>query len=222
MSEQDPLIRPTNADVEAHNDERRQDRSFRERTANALESSWTHKLVITLIIIDAACVLADLSYILLSPGCTPPGPDGPVWLDVLSYISIAITSVFLIEIPLSIWSLGAQHYNPFSSVPHAPLHFFDAAIIVTTFVLEVVLRGKERELAELLIILRLWRLIKLVGGVAVGAGEIEDDTVKELAELKEELVATRSALSSAQEENQALRSRIAALQPTNDDGAASP
>ena len=55
--------------------------------------------------------------------------------------------------------------NPFGSSPHASLHAFDAIVIVTTFTLEVALRGKEKELAGLLIILRLWRLVKLVGGV---------------------------------------------------------
>ena len=45
------------------------------------------------------------------------------------------------------------------------MHFFDAVVIITTFVLEVVLRGRERELAGLLIVLRLWRLVKLVQGM---------------------------------------------------------
>ena len=57
-----------------------------------------------------------------------------------------------------------QKFNPLSGVPHAALHFFDAVVILTTFVLEVVLRGRERELASLLIVLRLWRLVKLVQG----------------------------------------------------------
>jgi voltage-gated hydrogen channel 1 len=54
--------------------------------------------------------------------------------------------------------------NPFGSVPHASLHLFDAIIILVTFALEVFLGGKEQELAGLLIIFRLWRLVKLVGG----------------------------------------------------------
>lgn len=43
-------------------------------------------------------------------------------------------------------------------------HLFDAFVIITSFIMDVVLRGRERELAGLLILLRLWRLIKLVGG----------------------------------------------------------
>jgi len=83
---------------------------------------------------------------------------------VLSLISITITTLFLIEIPLTLWSFGLEFYNPYGRFPHASLHIFDAFIIVTTFVLEAILRGKERELAGLLIILRLWRLLKLAGG----------------------------------------------------------
>lgn len=79
-------------------------------------------------------------------------------------MSITITTLFLVEIPLSLWALGPDFYNPYGRVPHASLHLFDAVIILTTFVLEVVLRGKERELAGLLVVLRLWRLMKLVGG----------------------------------------------------------
>ena len=70
--------------------------------------------------------------------------------------------LFLIEIPLSLWALRSEFYNLYSGIPHASLHLFDAIIIMTTFVLEVILRGKERELAGLLIVLHLWRLLKLV------------------------------------------------------------
>jgi voltage-gated hydrogen channel 1 len=105
----------------------------------------------------------------LSSDCETVGaPEAPAWLEVLATISTVITTFFLIEIPLSLWSLGFRHYNPYGPVPHASLHLFDAVIIVTTFVLEVILKGKERELAGLLIVLRLWRLLKLVGGECGG------------------------------------------------------
>lgn len=104
-------------------------------------------------------------YTFLSESCTPPeGEDAPKWLEVFSNLSLGINTFFLIEIPLALWAFGMQYYNPFGPVPHSILHLFDATIIVVTFILEVVLRGRERELAALLIILRLWRLVKLVGG----------------------------------------------------------
>jgi len=114
-------------------------------------------------VIDASCVLADLGYTVLSDKCGP-SDEGPAWLEVLANVSLTITTLFLIEIPVTLWACGLSFYIPFSGVPHAALHLFDADIIITTFVLEFVLKGRERELAGLLIILRLWRLVKLVGG----------------------------------------------------------
>ena len=72
----------------------------------------------------------------------------------------------MVEIPLTVWSLGIQWYNPWSRVIHSWLHLFDAAVIVATFVLEVTLRGRDSEFAALLVILRLWRIVKLVAGVS--------------------------------------------------------
>ena len=117
--------------------------------------------------VDATFVVIDLGYSAIHPEC-PAEPGGPVerpeWLEILSHCSLAITSLFLIEIPLTLWSLGFQFLNPWGPVPHAWLHLFDAVVIVTTFSLEVALRGQGSELAGLLIILRLWRIVKLVAG----------------------------------------------------------
>lgn len=61
-------------------------------------------------------------------------------------------------------AFGPQYYNPLGHITHAAPHLFDAAIIVTPFILEVVVKGRERELAGMLIVLHSWRLVKLVGG----------------------------------------------------------
>jgi len=98
--------------------------------------------------------------------------------------------------------------NPCGPVPHASLHLFDCIIIITTFVLEVVLRGKEQELAGLLVVLRLWRLVKLVGGVAVGAGELEEENAQILAETKRQLEEVKAQLSEARKENLGLQTRF--------------
>lgn len=110
-------------------------------------------------------MLADLAYTFLSTDCTPiEGPETPLWLNILANVSLVITTLFLAEIPFTLWALGAQYYNPRGPVVHAILHLFDALVILTTFILEIVLRGRERELASLLVILRLWRLVKLGQG----------------------------------------------------------
>jgi len=140
-----------------------------------------------------------------------------VWLEVLSHVSLAITTLFLIEIPLHLWAFGVRYYNPIrgsgdgEKIMFGWLHLFDAMVIVTTFILEVVLRGRERELAGLLILLRLWRLVKLVGGVAVGAGEIGEEDERALADTRRELERTKAALADALEKNRGLSQRLGSV-----------
>ncbi|KIP09474.1 hypothetical protein PHLGIDRAFT_86519 [Phlebiopsis gigantea 11061_1 CR5-6] len=221
MSEQQPLLSQhseQHQDVESgerynEDDEKSHIARWKEKTAGTLESQPWHYTVIILVLTDSVCVLADLAYTVLSDTCTPAeGPDAPLWLAVLAHISLAITTLFLVEVPITLWALGAAYYNPFGSFPHASLHLFDAFVILGTFVLEIVLKGRERELAGLLIILRLWRLVKLVGGIAVGAGEIEEENAKTLAKTTQERDQALTALSQAQEELQTLRARLSTLE----------
>ncbi|TEB31274.1 hypothetical protein FA13DRAFT_1791555 [Coprinellus micaceus] len=99
-------------------------------------------------------------------------------------------------------------YNPWGRVSHAWLHLFDAVVIVATFVLEVILRGRDAELAALLVILRLWRIVKLVTGVTVGIEEVDEERAKELEKTKEELSRIKVELASAQEQVITLQRRL--------------
>ncbi|KAK0450763.1 hypothetical protein EV421DRAFT_1774943 [Armillaria borealis] len=168
--------------------------SWHSKLGEILEAQLFHKVVIALITIDAACVLADLGYTLL----------GSKFL----LISLVITTFFLVEIPLALWAFGLQYYNPLGQVTHASLHLFDAAIIITTFVLEITLKGKERELGALLIVLRLWRLVKLVGGITVGAGEISEENDHVLLDTRRQLESLKSELEIVSRENKELRARL--------------
>ncbi|KAH0827079.1 hypothetical protein J3R83DRAFT_4765 [Lanmaoa asiatica] len=191
--------------------------TWRENVACFLESRRLHAFVLTLIAIDAVCVVTDIAYGFLVDGCATP--EGPFWLEVLANISLAITTFFLLEIPLALWAFGIKFYVPFYGVPHAPLHIFDAIIVVTTFVLEFVLKGRERELVGLLVVLRLWRLIKLVGGITVGAGEIEEQVLDELEQTKRQLEGSTAALAKAREENRKLRARVVWLETGGSEGS---
>lgn len=106
-------------------------------------------------------MLADLSYLVIHPPCGDH--HEPKWLDALIKASLAVVSIFVAELPFQLWALGPQYFNPFGEEPHAAFHIFDAVIVVTTFAVEVALHGQKRDIAGLVILLRLWRLIKLVG-----------------------------------------------------------
>ena len=63
-------------------------------------------------------------------------------------------------------------------------HCFDATVIVASFVIDVLLRGILEEVASLVIILRLWRVIKIMEELSVGAQE-QTEALRECIELLE-------------------------------------
>ncbi|CAG8658961.1 6278_t:CDS:1, partial [Dentiscutata heterogama] len=88
------------------------------------------------------------------------------WIfESLIIVAFIIDATFLLEILLNFIAFGLAY---FTKEPHWFLHIFDAILVITTFFLEIFLHGKQREIVGLLIIFRLWRLIKVVGTVAVG------------------------------------------------------
>jgi voltage-gated hydrogen channel 1 len=96
-------------------------------------------------------VLIDLSYTYLSESCKFPEDGLPSWAEALSYVSLVITIVFVVEMALFAFAFGLGYYL------HSFLHFVDGMIIIATFITEVVLKGRERELAELIVMFRLIR-----------------------------------------------------------------
>ncbi|KXN85475.1 Voltage-gated hydrogen channel 1 [Leucoagaricus sp. SymC.cos] len=183
-------------------------RVWQEQVGHIIESRRAHFFILFLLTVDVACVIADLGYSFLSTHCNEGHEPDPTWLTVLVHVSLGITSIFLVEIILALFAFGPRYYNPFGNFPLAALHLFDAFVIITAFVLEVVLKGKEEELAALLIILRFWRIVKLVEGVAVGAGELTAEAAEELASTKEKLLHAQGELHASRNEIQRLRRRL--------------
>lgn len=99
--------------------------------------------------------------------------------------------------------------------------------------LELTLKGREEEFAALLILLRFWRIVKLVEGktsstipshkywfkgwsplkwlgVAVGAGEFNEEMAEELATTKANLLQVQNDLLASRSEADRLRRRLEA------------
>ncbi|KAF5357850.1 hypothetical protein D9756_001657 [Leucocoprinus leucothites] len=192
-------------------------RVWQERVGHTIESRPTHLLVLFLLTVDVACVIADLGYGFLTRDCDNAHNHDPAWLGALAHVALVITAVFMVEIVLALFAFGPEFYNPFGKIPLATLHLFDAIVIITTFVLEVVLKGKVEEFAALLIILRFWRIIKLMEGVALGAGELGAEAAEELALTRETLLRVQGELLASQNEVQRLRQRLLTAGITPDD-----
>lgn len=78
-------------------------------------------------------------------------------------------------------------------------HCFDAAIILAGFIIDVCLKGVLEEAGSIVVILRLWRVFKIVEEFSAGASdqmdiltELNETLEKENSELKRELKSLKS------------------------------
>ncbi|SAM03978.1 hypothetical protein [Absidia glauca] len=160
--------------------------SWRKTLGHHLESDRVHWTILGLTMIDAACVLLQILYTFFHECQVDPFMGEAIsewWLisfEVAEIISIVITCLFLVECALSFIAFGPRYYLP--GTEHWKLHIFDIVVVVSTFVLDIVLRGKEREVAGLLIIFRLWRIVKVMDAVVKGLSYTNEEQVEALME----------------------------------------
>ena len=77
----------------------------------------------------------------------------------LSWTSVAILGIFALEQAARLAVFGPRYFLHL-------WHALDAVVIVSSLVLECVLRGVAQETVSLLIVFRLWRLVRVMHGVA--------------------------------------------------------
>ncbi|KAI8084388.1 uncharacterized protein B0P05DRAFT_436756, partial [Gilbertella persicaria] len=155
---------------------------WRESLGEKLENEKFHLAVLSLVLIDAACVLVQIFYTFFHE-CQVPVLDVKenhllLAFEIAESISIFICTMFLFECILCLVAFGPGYYLP--DYPHWKLHVFDAAVVSTTFLLEVILRGKEREIAGLLIIFRLWRVVKIIEAAVMSVSFTHQEELEEL------------------------------------------
>jgi hypothetical protein len=135
-----------------------------------------------LTILDILLVLAQIAATLLE---LDDNKEVEWLLELFAHASLAIVIVFLLEIVLKIFAFGIGYF--WKNTPYGLLHLADALIIVISFLLEVFLKGAEQELGSLLIIFRLWRIVKLTGTITIKTVEHSHELVHELERRIEEL-----------------------------------
>ncbi|CAO3607836.1 unnamed protein product [Cunninghamella blakesleeana] len=200
--------------------------SWRIHLGELLESNKIHWTILGLTLVDTIAVMIQLLYTFFHE-CQVPDLDlynneyiistflsttvigrtiSEAWLcafEIAEFVSISITCLFLLECILSFVAFGPRFYLP--GTEHYKLHIFDVIVVVSTFVLEVVLRGKDREVAGLLIMFRLWRVVKIMDAVVKGLTYSNEEELDRLQEEIEHLKATNAAL---EKENQVLKTQI--------------
>lgn len=75
-------------------------------------------------------------------------------------------------------------------------HIFDAVVIIVSFLVDVLTHGIVEEVASLVVILRLWRFVKIIEEMSVGASEQMEDLEMRVEQLEKENSSLKSELTS--------------------------
>lgn len=107
----------------------------RQRAKLALDSHPYHISIIVLVGIDLACVLTDL--IIGALHCEHPPPHLEEIVEVLSWISISILGMFIIELSIKAICFRKE-FLTFA-------HLLDVTVVVVSFILELTLKSRAAQ-----------------------------------------------------------------------------
>jgi len=154
-------------------------RNTRESVACFLSSKAGHYSVLGLVTLDVLGIIADFILNLFKCESDKEGPEWDVALNTLGLISLAFSCLFMLELIASVWAFGWSYF-------HSRFHCFDALVVVAGFVVDVLLHGILEEAASLVVILRLWRVFKIIEELSVGASEQTEELAHRVEELEKE------------------------------------
>ncbi|KAK1074516.1 hypothetical protein LTR74_001112 [Friedmanniomyces endolithicus] len=153
----------------------------RNHTKRYLTSKYGHYSVLALVSVDITAIFADLILQLLTCEGRIPARDGDTASDVLGIFSLIFSCLFMLELVASVWAFGWTYF-------HTPFHCLDATVILAGFVLDVLLKGIVEEVSSLVVVLRLWRVFKIIEELSAGAEERMEPMQERTEELEKENV----------------------------------
>ncbi|KAI1203298.1 hypothetical protein F5X97DRAFT_284044 [Nemania serpens] len=189
MSENTPLFAQLSDDGDGDGDRRSplapglasRLRRARAQTRRFLSSRAKHWIVLTLILLDVAGILTDIFIALIT--CELHRRD-EAWVAPTMYgltvFSLAMSSVFMVELTMSVFADGTRYFANW-------FHCLDAFVIVGSFAVDLVQHGLAAEIASLVVVLRLWRFVKIVQEVSVEQAEVMGELRSRIEELERQL-----------------------------------
>lgn len=156
-----------------------------------LTSKLGHYAVLLLVSLDVSCIFADflLSLYLCEHACNHESFES--WTDdqslhkiekaqaVLGTVSLIFSCLFLAELLASIWAFGTSYFK-------SKFHVFDGIIIIASFIIDVCMKGVLEEVGSIVIVLRLWRVVKIVDELSAEAQEQMEQMARRLERAERE------------------------------------
>ncbi|XP_015733370.1 voltage-gated hydrogen channel 1 [Coturnix japonica] len=131
-------------------------------------------VVVFLVIVDALLVLGELLMDLkiIHPDKYHIAPK------VFHYLSLSILTIFLVEVGFKIFVYGREFF-------HHKFEVLDSIVVVVSFILDLVLlfREHEFEAVGLLILLRLWRVARIINGIILSVKTRSEQQVSKLKQV---------------------------------------
>jgi hypothetical protein len=153
--------------------------SHQKRLETFFEHPLFHLLIIVLVIGECASVITEIllynirtqyackySQYVLKQNFDQKALDLERGIDISHYVSLSILSLFILELLLKIYALGYHYWN---CKENHKLDYFDAFLVVFSFSVEVYFLTVNKESiiahsALLIVILRLWHLLRIANG----------------------------------------------------------
>ncbi|KAM5237735.1 voltage-gated hydrogen channel 1 [Ctenodactylus gundi] len=148
-------------------------RRLRDALRKLFSSHRFQVIIICLVILDALLVLAEL---ILDLRIIQPDKNNYA-VQVFHFMSIAILFFFVVEIFLKLYVFRLEFF-------HHKFEILDAVVVVVSFVLDIALLFREREFEALglLILLRLWRVARIINGIIIS---VKTRSERQLLRLKQ-------------------------------------
>ncbi|XP_061692090.1 voltage-gated hydrogen channel 1 isoform X2 [Syngnathoides biaculeatus] len=153
--------------------------TFRDSLKRLYSSARFQVLVVCLVVLDAIFVLAellvDLSIIQLEHGHVAP--------EVFHYLSLALLTFFMVELAGKLFAYRLEFFQHRFEV-------FDALVVILSFVLDIVFIFHDDifDGMGLLILLRLWRVARIINGILVSVKTRADQKMHKLKASYDHLV----------------------------------
>ncbi|EDV26918.1 uncharacterized protein TRIADDRAFT_54341 [Trichoplax adhaerens] len=153
----------------------------RAKLRQLIYSHKVHIAIVVLVILDALIVIAEL---LIDLSVIKVHHTSPL-ARAFHFTSIAILAIFLVEIVLKLYASDLAFFLHYFEV-------FDALIVIVSFVLDIAYSNSEAlSGVGLLVVLRLWRIARIVNGIISSVKSQANDKIHHL---RRELEKTRSYL----------------------------
>lgn len=151
----------------------RHPREFRATLRKLFSSHRFQVIIICLVVLDALLVLAEL---ILDLKIIQPDKNNYA-ARVFHYMSIAILTFFMIEVFFKIFVFRLEFF-------HHKFEILDSVVVLVSFVLDIVLLFREHEFEALglLILLRLWRVARIINGIIIS---VKTRSERQLLRLKQ-------------------------------------